>query len=96
MERGRGSENGTSEESKIDWEEVNPEIDTEQNTYTFSEHSGPKLALARDAKPIEFFNHFLGDQFLDMIVSGTNTYAAQKISSLRQTNHLKPRSRWHK
>ena len=32
-ERGRGSENGTSEGSKIDWKEVNPEIDTEQNTY---------------------------------------------------------------
>ena len=63
-ERDRGSENSTREGSETDWKEVNPEIDTEHNTYTFSEHRGPNLALA---KPVEFFNHFLGNQFL-MIV----------------------------
>ena len=104
--RGRGStrENGigrkknTRRESRvdIDWQEVNPERDTEQNTFTFSEHSGPKLALGRDAKHIEFFQHFLGDNFIDMIVSVTNTYAAQKISEYRRTNRLTRGSRWHK
>ena len=50
MERGRGSENSTSERSETDWKEVNPDIDTEHNTYTFSKHRGPKLAHGRDAK----------------------------------------------
>ena len=57
---------------------------------------GPQFQYASDAKPYEYYTHFLGDDFLAMMITGTNTYAEHKITELHQTGKLTRVSRWHR
>ena len=60
---------------KLEWQAIDPATDSEAHSFHFSQASGPKLSLGSDAQPYDFYVHFLGDNFLSMIVSGTNEYA---------------------
>ena len=74
---------------------MDPEHDRATHTYNFTTASGPQLQLPTDAKPYEYYTYFLGDDYLAMMITGTNTYAENKISELRRTGKLTRGSRWN-
>ena len=92
-----GNESGAiGDTSDTEWEVVDSTQDTPRGTFPFTATSGPRISLGPQATPYDYYTHFLGDDFLQMIVTGTNTYADHKIQKLRQTGRLSPGSRWHK
>ena len=56
---------------------------------------GSKLRFPNLSKVCRLI-HFLGDNFLSMIVSGTNEYAEQKVAHLRHSGRLTAGSRGNK
>ena len=58
--------------SESDWEIVDSLHDQTRNSPTFTAASGPLLGLPSDARPYDYYSHFLGDEFLQMMVTGTN------------------------
>ena len=89
-----GQRGGTAGE--IDWDLVDSTHDQPSNPLNFSASSGPSHSLPQDATPYDYYKLFLGDDFLEMMVTGTNAYAEEKIQKLRQTGRLSRGSRWHK
>ena len=78
------------------WDTVNSARDNATNSFNFTRTSGPRVNLPEDAMPYDYYSHFLGDDFLDMMVTSTNTYAEEKIEKLRQAGQLSRGSRWNK
>lgn len=52
---------------------------------TFSEVPGPKLAPPPDAKPIEYFNKFFSISLFTTMATETNCYAEQYLNSRKST-----------
>ena len=90
-----GGRRGRSE-SEVEWEIVDNTHDTQTHSFNFTSASGPQFQYSTDAKPYEYYTQFLGDDFLVMMIAGTNTYAEHKISELRRTGKLTRDSRWHR
>ena len=95
QDRGRRACIQSSGDTQVQWRIVDNTQDTEQQSLHFTAVSGSKLTLTHDSKPYEFYTHFLGDDFLAMIIAGTNTYAEQKIEGLRRSGRLTRGSRWN-
>lgn len=80
----------------MEWDIIDPKDDTETHSLHFTSASGPQLHYTSDARPYEFYTHFLGDDFLALMIRGTNSYADHKIADLRQTGRLTRGSRWNR
>ena len=71
--RKRATEDRDAEFREGDWEPA---------VFPFTETAGPKNeadTLSSSSDPVEFFNLFLSDELLDVLVAETNRYAIQCI-----------------
>ena len=59
----------------------------------FNEETGQQTDLTADSRPLDFFQLFVDDTVLKMLVEGTNSYAAKTIA---QKEPLSKSSRWRK
>lgn len=60
----------------------------------FAEQPGPRITLSPSSTPLEFFSLFFDDAIFQLLVDGTNEYAAEVIAEKERAGRLTPRSRW--
>ena len=88
QQQGEGENVVTSEELEIGWE---CEVSGDHGDIPEYSHSAGCNHDCQNATPLDFFKMLLTDDILDIIVTQTNLYASQFIS----THNLSPRSRVH-
>jgi hypothetical protein len=98
--RGRvgGIERGyapTSSAPSDTWQEVDDlQTDTPPPVTPFCQQPGPRITLQPTATPLDFFTLFFDDAIKEMLVDGTNSYAADVIAEKERAGLLTPQSRW--
>ena len=64
--------------------------------FPFTQQPGPTITLDSDSEPHEFYQLFVDDALLQMLVDGTNEYARSRIDEMSRTGKLKEKSRWRR
>ena len=64
--------------------------------FPFTQQPGPTITLDSDSEPHEFYQLFVDDALLQMLVDGTNEYARSRIDEMSRNGKLKEKSRWRR
>ena len=74
-ERGRGRGRGQgrrSGQSSHSWQQVNESTDSPPQTLPFTRTNTSSVTLTAAAAPVEFFDHFVDDEVLSLVLTETN------------------------
>ena len=72
------------------------EEDETPTEFPFTQQPGPTIPLGSDSEPHEFYQLFVDDALLQMLVNGTNEYARSRIDEMSRTGKLEEKSRWRR
>ena len=62
----------TASPSALKWNPVETAADVPPAVFPFTAHPGLKIPLSADARPVEFFQLFFGNDTMELLVEETN------------------------